>query len=85
MDVLDDAGRAVVAVLVAEAAHPVEVAVRAGTPLAGGGLELTSLELMRALFKLEEALDVELDEAISDSELRTVGDVVEAVRRSQGG
>lgn len=78
----DDLARTVIDVLLAEVEHPAEVSVTDGTPLAGGGLALSSLELMRALIRIEDTLDADLDEVIAEFGLKTVGDVVDAVRRS---
>lgn len=53
------------------------------TSLADGGLELTSLELVRLLVSLEEHLDLELDDAdIMNANFDTVDDIVALVSRS---
>lgn len=78
----DDLAPTVIDVLLAEVEHPAEVRVTGDTPLAGGGLALSSLELMRALIRIEDTLDADLDEVIAEFGLKTVGDVVDAVRRS---
>ena len=47
------------------------------TPLTDGGLGLTSAEFIRVLIELEEACDVDLDDAVQSSAgLRTVDDLV---------
>lgn len=82
MNTDDPARRTVIDVLLAEVEHPVEAPVTDDTPLAGGGLALSSLEIMRALIRIEDTLDADLDEVIAEFGLKTVGDVVDAVRRS---
>ncbi|MEU3625188.1 hypothetical protein BS329_21085 [Amycolatopsis coloradensis] len=68
--------------LLADNAAVAEMKVDGGTSLATGGLELTSLELIRLLVGLEESLDIELDdEMIMNSHFGTVDDVVELVGR----
>lgn len=53
------------------------------TSLANGGLELTSLELVRLLVNLEEHLGIELDDAaIMNAHFDTVDDIVTLVARS---
>lgn len=53
------------------------------TSLAEGGLELTSLELVRLLVSLEERLGIELDDAtIMNANFGTVDDIVALVARS---
>lgn len=53
------------------------------TPLAEGGLELTSLELVRLLVNLEEQLGIELDDGeIMNAQLDTVEDILDLVRSS---
>lgn len=53
------------------------------TPLADGGLELSSLEVVRALVRIEEGLGSELaDEDVWSAELRTVGDLLDLVARA---
>ena len=53
------------------------------TALANGGLELTSLELVRLLVSLEERLGIELDDAaIMNAHFDTVDDIVALVTRS---
>jgi acyl carrier protein len=55
------------------------------TDLAGGSLDLTSLELVRLLVSLEEHLDVELDDAaIMNTHFGTVDDIVALVGGSLG-
>jgi acyl carrier protein len=54
-----------------------------GTSLTDGGLDLTSLELVRLLVSLEEHLDLELDDAdIMNANFDTVDDIVALVSRS---
>lgn len=54
-----------------------------GTPLADGGLHLSSLELVRLLVGLEDHLDIQLDdEEVMNTRLDTVDDVVALVRDS---
>lgn len=68
--------------LLADNAAVAELEVNGTTSLATGGLELTSLELIRLLVGLEEALDIELDdEMIMNSHFDTVDDVVELTGR----
>jgi len=53
------------------------------TALAEGGLELTSLELVRLLVSLEERLGVEFDDAtIMNAHFGTVDDIVALVAQS---
>jgi acyl carrier protein len=53
------------------------------TPLAQGGLELTSLGLVRALVRIEQRLDLQLDDgALVAADFQTVDDVVRLVTRS---
>ncbi len=53
------------------------------TPLTEGGLELTSLELVRLLVSLEGHLDIELDDVeIMNANFDTVDDIVALVGRS---
>jgi acyl carrier protein len=53
------------------------------TSLTDGGLELTSLELVRLLVNLEEHLGIELDDAaIMNAHFDTVDDIVTLVARS---
>lgn len=53
------------------------------TSLGDGGLDLTSLELVRLLVSLEEHLDLELDDAdIMNANFDTVDDIVALVSRS---
>lgn len=53
------------------------------TALADGGLELTSLELVRLLVSLEERLGVEFDDAaIMNAHFGTVDDIVALVSQS---
>lgn len=53
------------------------------TSLTEGGLELTSLELVRLLVSLEEHLDIELDDVeIMNAHFDTVDDIVALVRGS---
>jgi acyl carrier protein len=57
--------------------------VAAGTSLTDGGLELTSLELVRLLVSLEERLDIEFDDVeIMNAHFDTVDDIVALVRGS---
>lgn len=52
------------------------------TGLGGNGLGLTSLGLIRVLVRLENELDIELDdETVMDADLRTVGDLVSIAER----
>jgi acyl carrier protein len=54
-----------------------------GGEVADGGLDLTSLDLVRLLVSLEEQLDIEIDEvAIMNARLDTVDDVVTLVQKS---
>lgn len=51
-----------------------------GTPLADGGLELTSLELIQLLVQLEERLDIKIpDNAVMNAFLDDVGDLFRLV------
>jgi acyl carrier protein len=60
-----------------------EVLVEAESLLADGGLGLTSLSFMRAIVWLEDALGVELDDAVlMANEFRTVSDVITVVAQS---
>lgn len=53
------------------------------TALADGGLELSSLELVRLLVSLEERLGIELDDAvILTARFDTVDDIVSLVAQS---
>lgn len=53
------------------------------TALAGGGLALTSLELVQLLVGLEERLGIELDDAtVLSSSFDTIDDIVEIVALS---
>lgn len=53
------------------------------TPLTSGGLELTSLDLVRLLVSLEEHLGIELDDAtIMNAHFDTVDDVVTVVSQA---
>ena len=57
--------------------------VTAQTALADGGLELTSLELVRLLVSLEERLGIEFDDAtIMNASFDTVDDVVALVAQA---
>jgi acyl carrier protein len=58
-------------------------AVTSQTALTDGGLELTSLELVRLLVSLEERLGIELDDAtIMNGHFDTVDDIVALVAQS---
>jgi len=77
----DDIKQLTVRVLVEEA--DVDILVDSETLLADGGLGLTSLSFMRAIVELEDALGIELDDAVMmANEFRTVGDVITVIARS---
>ena len=60
-----------------------EVELTSQTSLTGGGLELTSLELVRLLVSLEEHLDIELDDVETmNANFDTIDDIVGLVSRS---
>jgi acyl carrier protein len=60
-----------------------ELELAPNTSLTEGGLELTSLELVRLLVSLEEHLDIELDDVeIMNAHFDTVDDIVALVRGS---
>ncbi|MEO3755830.1 acyl carrier protein [Streptomyces sp. B6B3] len=74
---------AVIALLLAEACPPDDVVPTPETPLTDGGLELSSLDLVRAIVGIEESLGIELgDEEVMDADLRTVADVLALVARA---
>jgi acyl carrier protein len=55
--------------------------IAAGSQIAGGGLYLTSLELVRLLVNLEDRLAIELDDGeIMNAQLETIDDIVVLVR-----
>jgi len=65
--------------------HPsADIEITNATSLGFGGLELTSLELVRLFVGLEEDLGIELeDAAMFDMNFDTVRDIVELIRSSQ--
>jgi acyl carrier protein len=72
--------RQVVVDLVHEIDGKEDADVAPDSSLGGGGLELTSLEVVRILVGLEEKLGVELEDgAIMNSSLETVDDLVSLV------
>jgi acyl carrier protein len=77
-----DVRQTIVTTLTTEGRPAAGIVVGVDTPLAEGGLELTSLGLVRALVTLEDTLGVELDDAVvMTAEFRTVSDVTEAIMR----
>lgn len=79
----DNIQRVIVSTLAAAGRPPLDLVPALETPLADGGLELSSLDLVRALVQVEEQLDVQLDGvALAIAELRTVGDVAGLVART---
>ncbi len=71
---------AVIQLLLAEACPADDMVLTPETPLTDGGLELSSLDLVRAIVGIEESLGIELgDEAVMDADLRTVADVLALV------
>ncbi len=64
--------------------HPsADINITNATPLAEGGLELTSLDLVRLFVGMEEQLGVELeDAAMFETDFDTVADIVGMVRSS---
>ena len=59
--------------------------VDASTPLAQGGLALTSADVVGALVDLEDRFGVILDDAaVASSSMETVGDLVAMVSRAGG-
>lgn len=67
-------------VLTAEGRPAPGLAVTRQTPLGDGGFELTSLELVRVLVRLEELLGVELDDAVLGTvTIRTVGELADVL------
>jgi acyl carrier protein len=74
---------AVIDLLLAEARPAEGLVPTPGTPLTDGGLELSSLDLVRAIVGIEESLGVEVgDEEVMDADLRTVADVLALVARA---
>lgn len=74
---------AVINLLTAESATWAGGEVTSETPLSDGGLDLSSLEVVRALVRIEEDLGVELsDEDIWAAEPRTVGDLLDLASRA---
>ncbi|MGV9380410.1 acyl carrier protein [Nonomuraea sp. NPDC003707] len=72
--------QAIVDLLLAEACPADGVVPTPQTPLSDGGLELTSLALVRAIVNIEESLGLDFsDTTFMDAELRTVADVLALV------
>lgn len=81
MDKNQDLRQLIIDVLAAEGRADGDVTAR--TALASGGLELTSLELVRLLVGLEERLGIELnDAAIMNGHFDTVDDIIALVTQS---
>lgn len=75
--------RQVVLDLIAEFERGGDVELLSESPLGAGGLELTSLDLVRLLVGLEQQLGIELDDgAIMNSSFDVVDDIVSLVVRS---
>jgi acyl carrier protein len=71
---------ATVSVLLGERRAPAGIILDTRTPLANGGLQLTSAALVGALIDLEDLFGVELDDAaIAASRLETLGDLVDLI------
>ncbi|MDT0263447.1 acyl carrier protein [Jatrophihabitans lederbergiae] len=78
----EQAVRKTVAELMTAEGHEA-VEITAGTSLAEGGLNLSSLELVRLLVGLEERLDIELDDAtIMNARFDTVEDLITLVHQA---
>lgn len=77
----------VVAALVSEGESTRDPAeVTGDVPLGGDGLALNSLGFVRAMVKLEDEFDVELQDAVvMSSDFGTVEDVVDFVRKAVDG
>jgi acyl carrier protein len=75
-----------ISTLLATQQHPsADIEVTNATALAEGGLELTSLDLVRLFVGLEEQLEIDLeDSAMFELNFDTVADIVELVRSSAG-
>ena len=72
----------VIRVLTDEADQADRVEVTPHTPLADGGLALSSLSFMRVLIRLEDELDVEIDDAaVMGSRLTVVEDLMTVVEK----
>jgi acyl carrier protein len=79
----EDVLKLILKVLTSERRPPEGLGIDAQTPLANGGLELTSAAIVRALIDLEDVFGVELDDAaIATSRLETVGDLIVLVTGS---
>ncbi len=75
--------RQLVVDLVREANDDPDLEITTETALADGGLELSSLELVRLMVSLEERLDIELDDvAVMNMTFETVDDLIALVAES---
>jgi acyl carrier protein len=76
----DELSKVVTGVLRAEARLPSDFTVTAQTPMTDGGLDLTSLGLVRALVAIEDRLGIQIDDAkLLATEFRTVDDLLALV------